>query len=153
MNIAENSIVELEYELLDEEGELVETSADEGPIEVAMGADEIVPGLEKALLGRAAGEDLEVRLDSGEAFGDYDPGMVLALPRQDLPPDAELVPGDWITAEVELDGDEGSELEEGELEMRVIEIRPDSVFVDGNHPLAGQAVTYRVRILSVRAPD
>lgn len=192
MKIRANCLVELEYRLTDQNGNVVESSADDGPIVYLHGHEEIQPRLEQALEGASLGQSMRVTLPAGEAFGDYDPEQIIAVPRADLPPDAELVPGDWISVSMERgapsaakgagardledaveddDGDEdegeddedtdelsgpdedGDEPDEDDssIEMRVVELRPDAVFLDANHPLAGQEVTFSVKVLSVRA--
>ena len=61
---------------------------------------------------------------------------------------AEIVPGDWIS--VTVSDDEEPEAEAQEVEMRVIEISPDAIVLDANHPLAGQAVIFDLHVVSVR---
>ena len=72
------------------------------------------------------------------------------MPRSQFPPDAEVVPGDWISVALVEDAEEGDG--ENEIEMRVVEISPESIVLDANHPLAGRAVTFRLEVLTVRSP-
>jgi FKBP-type peptidyl-prolyl cis-trans isomerase 2 len=151
MKVESGCIVGLEYRMFDADGELVEGGGEDGRIEYLHGHEEIQPTLEQALTGAIVGAELRVVLPNGEAFGDYDPEQIVVVPRDQLPPDAEIVPGDWV--EIELDADEAREqgLDEGEgVEMRVVDLRPDAVYLDANHPLAGQPVTFEVKVLSVR---
>lgn len=151
MKIAENCLVEIEYVLVDEDGEVLEESgeAGDGPARYVQGLGLILPGLEAALEGAEAGASLEVRLQPEDAYGAYDPAGLVNVPRTELPPDAELVPGDWIT--VTVADDEDAEGREDELEMRVVELNEGGVILDANHPLAGKEVTFRVKVLSVCA--
>ena len=88
-------------------------------------------------------------LPPGEAYGEYNPDGLVSVPREQFPPDAEIVPGDWI--DVTLADAEGKEPQDAEsIEMKVIEISPESIVLDANHPLAGQACTFDLTILSVR---
>ena len=149
MKIGSGCIVELEYQLFDSEGDLVENSQEGGPMVYLHGNDEVPEGLEKELEGREAGEQLRVALGPGEAYGDYNPDGLVAVPREQFPPDAEIVPGDWI--DVTLADAEGKEPEDASsIEMKVVEISPESIVLDANHPLAGQACTFDLRIVSVR---
>lgn len=155
MKIAKDCIVELSYRIYDEHGKLVESTEEADPIAYLHGHEEIQPSLERALTGQEAGAELKVRTEAGEAFGEYDPEQMFVVPRTELPPDAEIVPGDWI--EISLDGGEdeaGGEERDPEsaegVPMRVVELRPDAVYLDANHPLAGQAVTFEVKVLGVR---
>ena len=149
MKIGTGCIVEIEYELFDAEGELVENSKEGGPMVYLHGNDEIPEGLEKELEGRQKGDKLHVALPPGEAYGEYNPDGLVSVPREQFPPDAEIVPGDWI--DVTLADAEGKEPTDAEsIEMKVIEISPESIVLDANHPLAGQACTFDLTILSVR---
>lgn len=147
MKIRPGCLVELEYTILDDEGGIHETSDEGGPLEYVHGTGELPPALEEALEGGEAGTELELTLPPGEAFGDYNPDGIVTVPRGDFPEDVELVPGESI--EVHIEDDDG---EEDTLEMRVVEVGPDGVVLDANHPLASREVTFRVKVLSVGEP-
>lgn len=149
MKIASGCIVEIDYELRDAEGELVEDASDGGRMTYLHGNEEIPEGLEKELEGREVGAELHVSLPPGQAYGEYNPAGIVAVPRDHFPPDAEIVPGDWI--DVRLADEDGEEREDGEaLEMKVVEISPEAIVLDANHPLAGQACSFDVKVVSVR---
>lgn len=145
MKIRNACVVELAYVISRPDGEVLETSDDSGPLEYVHGEGELPPALEDALEGRERGDEVEVDLAPGEAFGDYDADGIVMVPRSELPPDVELVSGEWITVTVD-DGDGERE----ELEMRIVEASAESVVLDANHPLASEAVRFQVRVLSVR---
>ena len=148
MKITANCIVEIEIELRDEDGEIALTTDDDGPIEYLHGGDDLpMPGLEKALEGAEVGAQLELSLESDDAFGPYDYDCLISVPRSEFPPDAEIVPGDIIP--VELSDDEGGEM--GETDMCVESISEEAIVLDANHPLAGQTVGCKVKVLAVRA--
>jgi FKBP-type peptidyl-prolyl cis-trans isomerase SlyD len=151
MKIESGCLVGLEYQLFDKDGELVEGGDEDGRIEYLHGHEEIQPTLERALEGAAAGSQLRVELPEGEAFGPYDPEQIVVVPRSEFPPDAEIVPGDWIELALEPQeaAEQGIDEDEG-VEMRVVDVRPDAIYLDANHPLAGQSVTFEVKVLSVR---
>jgi FKBP-type peptidyl-prolyl cis-trans isomerase SlyD len=145
--------VELEYRLLDDEQEVVESSEQEGPMLYVQGEGQLPPALEARLLGAAVGDRLRVTLEPEEAFGPYDPEGMVSVPRSDFPPDALLEEGEWI--ELHLAPEEGEEEDEeghGDLQARVVEFDEESVVLDTNPPLAGMRVTFDVRVLSVRVP-
>jgi FKBP-type peptidyl-prolyl cis-trans isomerase SlyD len=141
--IQPNARVVLEYTLRDTEGEVLDSSSveDGEPIVYVHGYGMIVPGLEVALAGLRAGEERDVLLSPEEAFGDHDEELVLEVDRTDFPDPAKVAEGDEFVAE-SPDG--------GEIPMRVIEVRADSVLVDANHPLAGQTLRYQVKVREVR---
>jgi FKBP-type peptidyl-prolyl cis-trans isomerase SlyD len=149
MKVEKGSWVEIAYEIVDGEGEVVESSQDE-PIQYVQGEEQIFPGLERALEGHEAGDTFTVTLTPDEAFGDYDVEGLFSVPRADFPPDAELVPGDLV--EVQVEPEEGDEPGAPEtFEVRVEKLDGDSVILDANHPLAGRDVTFRVAVQQVRA--
>jgi FKBP-type peptidyl-prolyl cis-trans isomerase SlyD len=150
VKIQSGCFVELVYQLRDEGGELVENSDEDGPMVYLHGNEEIPEKIEKALEGHGVGDELHVDVEAGVAYGEYNPDGILSVPREQFPPDAEIVPGDWIDGT--LVDQEGKEPDEAEsLEMRVVEISPDAIVLDANHPLAGKACTFDIKVLSVRA--
>lgn len=148
MKIKNGCIVELTYQLKDEDGRVVEESGEDDPMSYLHGYGEIPDGLERELDGAEAGAEMSVTLGAGEAFGDYDPEKLLPVPRDQFPADAEIVPGDSIT--ISIANDEDPDAESGEMETRVVEISPDAIVLDANHPYAGKRMTFDLRILSVR---
>jgi FKBP-type peptidyl-prolyl cis-trans isomerase SlyD len=132
-------LVLLSYELCDAEGELVEASVDEEPLELLLGYGEAPPALEHALGGLSAGERCEVKLEPKDGFGHRDPHGFIEVDAADLPPG--LAAGDELVA----DRDGG-----GAVPLKVVEVLPDVVVLDTNHPLAGQRVRLRVTALSVK---
>ncbi|MFT7485991.1 MAG: FKBP-type peptidyl-prolyl cis-trans isomerase SlyD [Candidatus Paceibacteria bacterium] len=149
MNISEGSLVEINYTLEIEGGEVVESSTEEGPLQYLHGGGEIPDRLEEALLGKSIGDKLELTLAPEDAFGDYDLEALTTVPRSEFPEDAELEKDTWI--QVEVMSDDGELLDgENELEMRVAEVSDDSVVLDANHPLAGKTITYKVEVRELR---
>lgn len=141
--IEPNTRVVLDYTLFDEDDDVVDASDGEDgePIVYVHGYGMLVPGLERALAGMEVGESKEVVLPPEEAFGERDEELVLEVDRSELPRPAAVEVGDEIVAE-SPDGEEAI--------MRVIEVKPDAVVLDGNHPLAGETLRYSVRIRDVR---
>jgi FKBP-type peptidyl-prolyl cis-trans isomerase 2 len=150
MKIESGSQVEFHYQLFDENGELVESTADDAPVSYAHGNDEILPGLEHALDGAVEGDELQVTLPPGEAYGEYSPDGLIAVPRSELGEDFSAEKGDWILVHVEQEGAEEQD-EDEELEMRIVEISAEEIVMDANHPLAGKEVTFHVKVISVES--
>lgn len=141
--IQPNAWVLLDYTLKDAEGTLIEASSGEDaePLAYVHGYGMIVPGLELALDGMRVGDEKSVVVPPDAAFGDRDEELILEVDRGEFPRPEAVAEGDELVAEDE-DGDETI--------MRVLEVRPDSVVVDANHPLAGKALHYQVKVLEVR---
>tara|TARA_R110002126_G_scaffold12375_4_gene53763 strand:- start:15777 stop:16265 length:489 start_codon:yes stop_codon:yes gene_type:complete len=140
MNITNNAIVSMLYAVTSPSGEVLETSGDE-PIWYLHGADQLLPGLEKVLESKTVGDKVEVDLSPAEAFGEHEEELVSKVPRSELElPEEAFVVGN----ELELEDDTGSAI------VTITEIDEDVVTLDGNHPLAGRAVTFKVEVLEVR---
>jgi FKBP-type peptidyl-prolyl cis-trans isomerase SlyD len=138
-NIQPNAHVVLDYELRDDNGDVVDATES---AEYVHGYAMLVPGLEAALVGLKAGDEKEVVLAPDAAFGDHDEELVLEVDRSELPRPEAVAVGDEIVAETP-DGDAE--------ELRVVEVKDDAVVLDANHPLAGKTVRYAVKIRAVRA--
>jgi FKBP-type peptidyl-prolyl cis-trans isomerase SlyD len=127
------------YELADGEGRLIECSNLAETI--VLGCGQASPSLESALLGLVVGESRSVTLPPGEAFGYRSPAAILTVTRAEFPD--HVAAGDEFSAE-NLDG--------GHVFVRVLEVTDDSVTLDTNHPLAGEAVVLTVELDAVRRP-
>ena len=139
MQIAKNTVVSLTYELSDTDGKMIEKTDE--PIEYLHGGyDGIFPLVEKALAGKSAGENCEVRLEPDDAFGDYDAELVHLEPRSKFPEEIE------VGMQFEGRGEESG----SSLIYTITDIADDKVVVDGNHPLAGRALTFSCTVKSVR---
>jgi FKBP-type peptidyl-prolyl cis-trans isomerase SlyD len=143
LSIQPNSFVVLEYELRDDEGEILDASdAEDGePIEYVHGYGMLVPGLEAALAGLKPGDEREVIVPAEAGYGERDETLVLQLDKSDLPEGGKVEIGDELVAE-SPDGDE--------IAMTVVELKDDVVVVDANHPLAGMTLRYQVKVVEVR---
>jgi FKBP-type peptidyl-prolyl cis-trans isomerase SlyD len=142
MQIAKDSVVSIDYRLHLGDGKLVDESDPGDPLVYLQGYEEIVPGLEKALEGKKAGDTLKVQVSPEDGYGEYDPDGVEEVPREDFPPDMELEEGGIVSA-TDDDGDE--------VDFLVKELRPKTVVVDFNHPLAGKTLHFEVTVREVRA--
>jgi FKBP-type peptidyl-prolyl cis-trans isomerase SlyD len=139
MQIAKNTVVSLTYELSDTDGKMIEKTDE--PIEYLHGGyDGIFPLVEKALAGKTAGENCQVRLEPDDAFGDYDAELVHLEPRNKFPDDIK------VGMQFEGRGEESGST----LIYTVTDIADDKVVVDGNHPLAGRTLTFSCTVKSVR---
>jgi FKBP-type peptidyl-prolyl cis-trans isomerase SlyD len=139
MQIGKNTVVSLTYELTDTDGKMIEKTDE--PIEYLHGGyDGIFPLVEKALAGKGVGENCQVRLEPDDAFGDYDAELVHLEPRTKFPDDIK------VGMQFEGRGEESG----SSLIYTITEIADDKVVVDGNHPLAGRALTFVCTVKSVR---
>jgi FKBP-type peptidyl-prolyl cis-trans isomerase SlyD len=129
--------VRLRYAVFDEDGEAVEDLEPELDYVHAHGV--LLPRLERALEGQRPGARISVKLPPGDAFGRRREEAVLELARDEFPED--VAPGDRF----DVEADDGAL-----LVLRVLEVTPEGVVADANHPLAGQTVTFQLLVLEVR---
>ena len=140
MQVAQDTVVKLKYELRNSEGELLEQTDE--PLEYLHGGHRgIFPRIEEALEGKRAGETCEVYLQPADAFGEYDDALVQIEPRDKFPKELE------IGMRFEGGNQEGS----ATVVYTVTDIAEGKVVVDGNHPLAGMALRFQCTVESVRA--
>ena len=152
MKISPGVRVELDYQLLDREGEVIETSDEAGRLIYTHGSEEIPPPLESALEGAVEGDKREVALSPAEAFGERDLEAIFSVPT-DMVGDGTLPrSGDWIDMIVEPD-EEDDFTEPYELEALVVSVEDAAILLDTNHPLAGQEVTVQVIVAALSAPE
>ena len=140
MQIADNTVVYFHYTLKDESGETVETSLDGEPSAYLHGAGNILPGLEKALEGKTAGDTVAVTLPPEEAYGPRQADRVQRVPVKHLIFKGKLRPG--LTVQVNT--------ADGRRPATVVKAGKFSADIDTNHPLAGQTLTFAIDIIELR---
>lgn len=139
------SWISLRVEILGEDGDLVEQSPPDQPIETELGSGELPAEVEAALVGKAPGDTVEVRTEAGVAFADPDPEAIVSVPRDDLAEHSdELAKGGLIT--ITIEHEDGTT---DEIDAAIIEINEDAVILDANHPLAGKVAVFRVTLVDV----
>ncbi len=141
-NIENNSVVSFNYVLTNTAGEVIDQSQDGQPLVYLHGAGNIIPGLEKSLLGKTAGDKLNVAVTAEDAYGPYDPEMIQEVPR-------EMFQGvDAIEVGMQFHAD----THDGAMQIVTVKGVTDTmVTIDANHPMAGQDLAFAVEIVEVRA--
>ena len=141
--IEDGQVVIMHYTLKNTKGETLDSSEGQDPLPYLHGAGNIVVGLEKALTGKSVGETVEVVVSPEEGYGMHHPEAVQDAPRDAFPPDAEIEVGGQFM----MEGENGQA-----IPVWVTAVGDDTVTLDGNHPLAGEALHFKVSIESTRAP-
>lgn len=141
MNISNNCVASFHYTLTNSEGQVIDTSEGQEPLAYLHGSGNIIPGLEKALLGKAVGDKLNVSIPAAEAYGVRDDSMVQELP-------SNMFSG---IDQIEVGMEFHAETEQGLQVVTVTKVEGDTVTIDGNHPLAGVDLTFDVEITDIRA--
>ncbi|MDJ0749847.1 MAG: peptidylprolyl isomerase [Woeseiaceae bacterium] len=123
-----------------DDGTQFDSSAGRDPLEFALGAGQVIPGFDNAVDGMAVGESKTVTIPAEEAYGDHHEQLVQAVSRSALPDDIEPAVGMQLQ----------SQSEEGQIMMLVVtEVAEESITVDANHPLAGQALTFAIELVEI----
>lgn len=138
MNITQDKVVEIDY-VLKVDGEIVDRSEPGEPLTYLHGHSNIIPGLEKALEGKKAGDSLHVTVQPEEGYGERDEDNLDDLDRSDFDDEPEVGATYYAQAE------DGSV-----LPFTVVSIEDDTVQVDFNPPLAGQVLNFDVTVRAVR---
>ncbi|MBZ0117936.1 MAG: peptidylprolyl isomerase [Sandaracinaceae bacterium] len=133
-------VVLLSFTLTDDEGTLLDRTTTEDPLVYLHGHDNLVPGLERALEGRAPGDRIQVTVQPDDGFGPKVDETEHILPRDAFPDDVELEPGFELA--LEEDGEE--------IPLWVVKFDDAQVVCSTNHPFAGKTLRFDVEVLRVR---
>ncbi len=139
--IGENSVVTMHYKLTGKDGKVVDSSEGSKPLVYLHGAGNIVPGLEKALVGKGEGDSLKVRVEPAEGYGETNPDGIKTIERAAFEGVESVEEGMTFEAKAP-DGTPQS--------IVVKKVDGDQVTIDTNHPLAGVVLNFDIQIVSVR---
>ena len=143
MNIADKLYVAIEYTLTLESGQEIDKSPEGQPLSFITGTGQIVPGLEKALMGRAAGDSAKLVVEPEDAYGPVKDDMFKDIPKSQFPSEVDIQPGMAFEAQGPR----------GPFMISVAKINDDeTVTVDLNHPMAGKQLHFDVNVVEVREP-
>jgi FKBP-type peptidyl-prolyl cis-trans isomerase SlyD len=137
----DGKVVTFHYTLTNDAGEKLDSSSGGEPMSYLHGADNIVPGLERAMDGRGVGDAFKVTVKPADGYGERSGKGVQGVPRSLFEGVPRLEPGMSFAAE-----GPGGET----IEVWVVEVEGDTVFVDTEHPLAGETLHFDVKLTGIR---
>ena len=141
MNIDDRMYVAIEYKLSLASGEEIDKSQEGQPFGFITGAGQIIPGLEKALMGKTTGHEATIVVEPEEGYGTVNEELFQDVPNSQFPEDCEIEPGMTFHAQGP----------NGPIMVRVKDLNDnDTVTVDLNHPLAGEQLHFDVKVVEVR---
>lgn len=140
MQITEGTVVSMDYALSNDEGTLLDQSQPGQPLTYLHGYKNIIPGLEAALEGKSSGDEVEVRVSPEEGYGEPNPALEQVVPKDRFQGIENIEEGMQFQASTE----------QGPISVRVVKVDGEEVTVDGNHPLAGQHLNFKVTVQDVR---
>lgn len=109
------------------------------PLEVKLGSGKLLPLVEKTICDMNPGDCKTIRLEPEQAYGTYDEDLVLTVPKSNMPNAENLPVGEFI--EIKTDN--------GMIRAKVVSLDSESIVLDCNHELAGQAVSFDIELLSI----
>lgn len=122
------------------DGSTFDSSEGRDPLEFTVGSGEIIPGLDVAVPGMAVGEKKTVNIACDDAYGEANPEMTQAVPRDSIPEEIPLE----IGAMLQMQTPQGQV-----VPVTVVEINEAEVTLDANHPLAGQDLTFDIELVEI----
>lgn len=140
MQIDKNCVVAIHYTLTNDDKEVLDSSEGKEPLVYLHGAQNIIPGLENALLGKTTGDSFNVTVPPEDAYGPFYEERLQEVPREAFGEHQDIQLGMVFRAQTE----------EGEEQVVIAEVNEETVTVNGNHPLAGQHLTFDVKVDSIR---
>ena len=135
-----DKVVTFHYMLKNADGEQMESSHDGDPITYLHGANNIVTGLEKAMEGHAIKDSFTAKLEPEEAYGVRNENNIQRVPLKRLKGIGKISVGQVLNLQTN----------KGQVQVTVLKVGRFNVDVDGNHPLAGQQLTFDVEIADIR---
>ena len=140
--VEKGSSVKIEYTLKDDKGAVIDTNTGKDALAFTQGSQQIIPGLDKALLGMKVGDSKKVTVKPEDGYGNVDPKAEAEVPKTALPEGAAVV-GTRLLAR----GQDGQP-----RPVTVKAVKDTTVVLDLNHPLAGKTLFFDVKIVSVEPP-
>lgn len=148
LEISKHAMVTLTYDLRidDEQGEVIEQTTDERPLQFLFGAGTMLPKFESHLAGLKQGEPFEIRLSKNDAYGDINKDAIV-----DLPKNVFMVDGKFDDELIAVGNTVPMMSSNGQrLNGLVLEINQENIKMDFNHPLAGEDLFFAGKVLEVR---
>lgn len=138
--VAEDLVVKIDYELT-VDGEVLDSSKEDGPLEYLQGHKNIIPGLENELSGMKVGESKKVTVAPADGYGELEDDAFMDVPRGEFPDEVPLEVG----VELEITDRDGDI-----MLARIVEVGDDVITLDTNHPLAGKTLEFDVTVVGLR---
>ena len=140
MTVSKDKVITIEYELKSADGEIFDSSEENGALSYIQGGGFLVPGIENALEGKKVGDAIQIVVQPAEGYGEYSEDLVFEVGKDDFEKGVEIVEGLEFQAEI---GDEVRL-------CTVVAIEKDLITVDANHPLSGEELHVRAKVLEIR---
>jgi FKBP-type peptidyl-prolyl cis-trans isomerase 2 len=143
MEVKKGSKISVDYEGTFDDGEVFDSSSHgdhSHPLEFEAGAGQVIAGFDNAVLGMKVGDEKTFRIESKDAYGDHRVELVRQIPRDSLPKDQEPKEGMMLI----VGSPDGRQ-----FPVKITKVENDKVSIDLNHPLAGKALNFKIKIVEI----
>ena len=139
-----NSKVKVHYTGKLADGEVFDTSDGKEPIEFTLGQGQLIPGFEKGLIDMKLNEKKTINMTKDDAYGEVNETLIQEVKKTDLPQDMEPKVGMGLVSK-SPDGQE--------INLMVVEVKEETIVIDGNHPLAGRDLIFDLEVVEITASE
>jgi FKBP-type peptidyl-prolyl cis-trans isomerase 2 len=138
VSIQDGDTIKIDYTGTLDDGSVFDCSDEREPLQFTVGAGQVIPGFEEAVRGMEEGQKKEFRIEPSEAYGEYDEALTQQIPRTVIRSDMEIQEGMMLLVKTP-DGQE--------IPAKVAEVGDEQVTLDMNHPLAGKALNFNIKVI------
>ena len=139
--VKENNTVKVNYTGKLADGQVFDSSEGKEPIEFTLGQGQLIPGFEKGLIDMKLNEKKTITVAKEEAYGDVNKDLIQEVKKTELPQD--------MTPEVGM-GLVSKSPDGQEMNLMVVEVKEETIVIDGNHPLAGKDLVFDLEVLEIK---
>ncbi|MDQ7917643.1 peptidylprolyl isomerase [Mesonia sp. MT50] len=139
--VKKNDTVKVHYTGKLEDGQVFDSSLEREPIEFTLGQGQIIPGFEDGLIDMKVSDKKTVQIPHTEAYGEVQKELFQEVPKSQLPQEIEPQVGMGLVSK----NPDGTE-----RQLRVAEVKEESIIIDANHPLAGKDLTFELEVMEIK---
>ncbi|MFT5021853.1 MAG: FKBP-type peptidyl-prolyl cis-trans isomerase 2 [Flavobacteriaceae bacterium] len=139
--VKENNTIKVNYTGKLSDGQVFDSSEGKEPLEFTLGQGQIIPGFEKGVMDMKLNEKKTITIAKEEAYGEINDDLKQEVQKTELPEDITPKVGMGLVSKTP-DGKETN--------LRVIEVKAETVVIDGNHPLAGEDLIFDVEVVGIK---
>jgi FKBP-type peptidyl-prolyl cis-trans isomerase 2 len=144
IQVTVNSTVKVHYTGKLADGVVFDTSDGKEPIEFTLGKGQLIPGFEKGLIDMKLNEKKTINMTKDDAYGEVNETLIQEVKKTDLPQDMEPKVGMGLVSK-SPDGQE--------INLMVVEVKEETIVIDGNHPLAGRDLIFDLEVVEITASE
>jgi|TARA_B110000259_G_scaffold37866_1_gene42986 FKBP-type peptidyl-prolyl cis-trans isomerase 2 len=144
IQVTENSTVKVNYTGKLADGQVFDSSEGKEPIAFTLGQGQLIPGFEKGLIDMKLNEKKTISMPKEDAYGEINEALIQEVNKSELPQEMEPKVGMGLVSK-SPDGQE--------MNLMVIEVKEESIVIDGNHPLAGKDLIFDLEVVEIKATE